>query len=158
MRLGTASAVLLGASLLAGCYSRQALHTAAPEPWTRIVATVTDTGAVLVGHAVGAGAVEVEALVSSATADEWLLHLLRVEHRDGRQVTWNRELVTFPRAALASPEVVQLDRTRSWIAAGGIVVGSILLGRAFGLMFGGDEAPRGPTTPPPVEMIPGWRR
>jgi hypothetical protein len=159
MKLNTLAAVLLSAGLLAGCYSRQPLRTATPEPLTRIVATVTDTGAVLMGNAVGPGAVEVEALVRSATPDEWGLHLIRLEHRDGRQVTWNRELVTFPRAALSNVQVVELDRTRSWIAAGGIVVGAILAARAFGLIFGGDDEGRDPPGgPPPVELIGGGRR
>jgi hypothetical protein len=158
MKINKVAAVLLSAGLLVGCHSRQPLRTETPAPLARIVATVTDTGSVLMGNALGPGAVEVEAMVSAATPEEWALHLIRVEHRDGRQVNWNRELVVFPRAALTGTQVVELDRTRSWIAAGGIVVGTFLLARAFGLMFGGDEDQRGPPGPPPVEVIGGGRR
>jgi hypothetical protein len=158
MRIRTAAIVLFTAGVLAGCYSRQPLRTELPAPNTRIVATVTDTGSVLLGNDLGPGVVEIEGLVSAATAQQWTLHMVRVEHRDGRNVSWNRELVTVPRAALTSLQTVELDRTRSWIAAGGLVVGSILLARAFGLQWGGDEDPRQPPGPPPVELIGPGRR
>jgi hypothetical protein len=158
MRIRRAVVLLLAAGLLPGCYTRQPLQSGAPAPRDRIVAVVNDTGTVLLGNDLGPGVVEIEGVVSTATAEQWTVHMLRVEHRDGRQVSWNRELVTIPRSALSSPQVVILDRTRSWLAAGGVIVGAVALARVFGLSFGSDEDSRGPGGPPPVELIGGSRR
>jgi hypothetical protein len=123
---------------------------ATPEPATRIVAEVTDMGTVEMGNAIGAGAVAVEGIVASTEGESWSLQLVRVNHRDGRSILWNRELVTFPRSALTNVEVKRLDKVRSWVAVGLVVVAAVAAGRAFGLV-GGDE----PTDiePPPPNRI-----
>src|SRR5512134_1808962 len=85
---------------LAACYSERELAQPVPAPATRIVAELTDQGTAGLGEAIGPGAVEVEAVVASANSDTWNLHLLRVDHRDGRSIPWHRELVNVPRASL----------------------------------------------------------
>lgn len=150
-------AALIPCLLLGACYKRQPLATATPAPSTRIVAELTDTGTVVMGNSIGPGALEVEGVVSRATEAEWTLYVLRVDHRDGRSIAWNRELVSFPRAALSSPSVVVLDTRRSWLAAGATVAGAFLLARAFQLL-GADDDDRDGGGPPPQELIVAGRR
>jgi hypothetical protein len=148
--------MLLGGMLLGGCYTREPLATPVPAPAVRIVATVTDTGAVVMGNTIGTGASEVEGVVAEATDTGWTLHMVRVEHRDGRSVPWNREVVSFPINALDNPSVVVLNKQRSWAFAGGVVVGALLLGRMFNV-FGSTEDDRTRPEEPQHILVPVGR-
>jgi hypothetical protein len=146
--------LLLWAGLLAsGCYLERPLETATPPlPSTRIVADLTDSGTVAMGNAIGPGALQVEGVVTSADDRVWTLQMLRVDHRDGRSIDWNRELVSFPRTVLTRTTVRVLDKKRSWLAAGAITIGAFLAARAFDL-FGADEN-KGEEPAPPASLIP----
>lgn len=141
--------------VVGACYKEQPLPTVTPAPATRVAAQLTDSGTVAMGNALGAGALAVEGVVTSADEKAWTLQMLRVDHRDGRSIGWNRELVRFPRNALTNPTVVILDKKTSWLAAGGITVGAFLLARAFNL-FGANE--NNDEVPPPAESVIGAGR
>ena len=143
----------LTALLVAGCYTQGPLTAVTPTPATRIIASLTDTGVVVMANAIGPGAEEVEGIVSEADATSWRLNLVRVEHRGGFSTLWNREAVTFPRYALKDPTVKQVDRTKSWMAGTLVVVGAILAAKLFS-NIGADEDP-GKPPPPPAIRIPG---
>jgi hypothetical protein len=139
--------------LLTACYTQVPLTTVTPAPATRIIATLTDTGIVEMSNTIGPGAEEVEGIVTEADARAWRLNLVRVDHRGGSSVLWNREPVTFPRYTLKNPTVKQVDKTRSWVAGGLVAVGAILAARLFS-NIGADEDPQQPP-PPPNIRIPG---
>jgi len=141
---------LAGLVTLTGCYTQRPLAAPVPVPTTRIIAELTDSGTVALSDAIGPGALEVEGVVATADADVWKMHLLRVDHRDGRSIPWNRELVSFPRYALTKTSEKRLDRTKSWIAAGAITVAAVLAARAFNLI-GSDTGGNG--TPIPQESV-----
>jgi hypothetical protein len=122
------SAVLV---VLTGCYTQQPLETAVPAPATRIIAQVTDTGAVALSGPVGPGALEVEGVVATADQTTWQLNLTRVDYRGGTSVSWNRELVSVPRNALSNVTVKKVSRSRSWLTAGLITAGAILASQLF---------------------------
>jgi hypothetical protein len=136
--------------LLTACYTQRPLEAPVPTPSTRIVAAVSDSGIVAMSNAIGPGAVEIEGVVAAANADVWNLHLVRVEHRDGRSIPWNRELVSFPRHALARPMERRLDRTKSWLAAAGITAAALIVGRLFQALATDD---RNGGEPPPLESV-----
>ena len=115
------------------------LVTLPPAPAMHVVARLTDVGTVSMSNTIGAGALEVEGVVAAANENEWKLQLLRVDHRDGKTVNWNRELVTFPSNLLTQPSVKMLDKKRSWIAAVGITVGAVLVARAFNVLGAEEE-------------------
>lgn len=142
---------------LAACYTQRELRQPVPAPTMRIVAELTDQGTAGLGDAIGPGAVEVEGIVGSADADAWNLHLLRVDHRDGRSIPWNRELVNFPRSSLTKVMEKRLDKTRSWIAAGAITAGAIIAARLFNLI-GAGEGTGGEPTPQEIIIPAGGRR
>jgi predicted small lipoprotein YifL len=142
---------------LTACYTQRPLEVPVPTASTRIVASVSDSGTVAMSNAIGPGAVEIEGVVAAADADVWNLHLMRVEHRDGRSIPWNRELVSFPRNALARPMERRLDRTKSWLAAAGIAAAALIVGRVFQTLATDDR--RGGDPPPLESVIPaGGRR
>ncbi len=139
--------------LLTACYTRRALTTSTPEPATRIVAQLTDSGVVAMGGAIGSGAYEVEGVVAEADASIWKLHLTRVEQRTGSSINWNGELVSFPRYALANATEKRFDRTRSWMAAGLVTAGAILVVKLFSYIGADEEI--NPPPPPPAIRVPG---
>jgi hypothetical protein len=147
-----ATLLLLTVAATAGCYMERPLETPVPAPSTRVLAQLTDSGTVALSNALGAGALGVEGVVASADAQTWTLQMVRVSHRDGRTIEWNREAVVFPRNVLAQPTVKVLDKKRSWLAAGGIVVGAFLLAQTFDL-FGSSED-EGDEPPPPASVVP----
>lgn len=134
-------------TVLTACYTQRPLVTSVPSPTTRIVARVTDSGVVAMANAIGPAAIQVEGLVAAADANTWDLRLLRVDHRGGASVVWNRELVSFPRFALADPAERRLDRTKSWALAGVIAAGAAILSQVFGAAGGGEIVE--PPPPPP---------
>ncbi len=150
-------AAAVGSLLLAACYTQAPLETALPAPATRIVAMVTDSGAAALGNTIGPGAMEIEGLVEEASPEAWRLQLLRVNDRFGKTNVWQGQVITFPRHMLARPEVRRLDKTRSWLAAGGIAVGAVLAAQAFSSIVGGDDIN---TTPVPqaTRLLPGGIR
>ena len=151
-RLRIAS-LLLVTSTLAGCYVQRPLETPIPAPATRIVAELTDSGAVAVGPRLGPGAVQVEGVVAAANETAWNLNLLRVDYRGGTSNTWNRELVTFPRFALSNATERRVNKTRSWMLAGLIGAGVILASQVFG-EFSSGEVEEPEPTPPNIRMLP----
>jgi hypothetical protein len=141
----------------AGCYKEQPLQTLPPAPATRLIAQLTDSGTVAMSNAIGAGALSVEGVVSEASSQQWTLQMLRVNHRDGRAIYWKREPVVFPANVLVSPTVRVLDKRRSWLAAGGIVVGAFVVARALDIGFVGEED-EGTEQPPQQIVIPAFGR
>jgi hypothetical protein len=139
--------VALGLMLtLTACYTQRPLGTI-PAPATRIVATMTEAGAVAMTKAIGPGSTEVEGVVVSVDADSWTLEMLRVDHRGRNSVTWNREHIIFPRDALANVAERALDKKRSWLAVGAIAASAVLIGGLLSsITSGGDESePSAPT-------------
>src|SRR5262245_49004464 len=143
----TASLLLLST---AACYTRSPLGSPTPPPETRVIAQLTDSGTVAMGQALGPGALEIEGVVASANPSAWDLHLLRVDHRDGKTTPWNRELVSFPRSMLTNPTQKRLDKKKSWIMAGAVTASAILAARIFNFI-GADEASDG--TPVPQQSV-----
>ena len=139
--------------LLLGCYSQAPLTLETPPPATRIIATITDTGTVVMSNKIGAGAQEVEGIVSSADATAWNLSVVRVDHRGGTSVMWNREVVNFPRYTLTNPSVKRLDKTKTWMAGALIAAAAFVASKLF-TNIGADENPGGPP-PPPANRVPG---
>ena len=122
---------------LGACYAQRPL--AVPVPATRVVATVTDSGIVTMSSAIGPGATEVEGVVVSADSSTWTLQLLRVAHRSGNYIVWNREEVTFPRSALTNVTERTLDQKRSLLTAGLITAAAFLIGGLFNAITGGGD-------------------
>jgi hypothetical protein len=144
--------VAAGLLVLTACYTQVPLEAPAPAPAARIIASLTDTGTVVMANTVGPGASEIEGIVTSADATTWSLNLLRVDHLGGTSVAWNREVVSFPRYALTRPQVKRLDKTRSWGAAALIAVGAFAATRLFS--HAGSDDPGPPPPPPPANRVP----
>ncbi len=147
------AAALLSTTVLAACYTQAPLSVFPPPPSTRMIAQVTDSGVVAMANAIGPSAVEVEGVVQGFASDTLTMQMLRVDHRGGASVVWSREIVPFPRSALRSPTQNTLDRKRSWMAAGGLVIGAFAASRLF-TALGADSPPDDGTNPQQILLIP----
>jgi hypothetical protein len=130
------------------CYTQRPLESAVPAPATRIIARVTDSGAVAIGGPVGPGALEVEGIVATADEAVWNVNLTRVDYRGGSSVVWNKELVAFPRNALSHVNVKRVSKSRSWMAAGLIAASAFLASRMFSEIGASGDGPGGGENPP----------
>jgi hypothetical protein len=138
--------VLTAAFAVSGCYRHVPIAT--PAASTRIIAQVTDTGSVVMANAIGAAATEIEGVLAGVADEAWRIQLVRVDHRGGMSSMWRREEVAFPRIALTNVREKRLDKKRSWLMAGALTAGVVLLSKAFGgLAFGGSTD--GEPPPPP---------
>jgi hypothetical protein len=134
---------------LSGCYTTTALGTATPEPGTRILAELTSEGRTDMTPLIGPDVILVEGTLVAIRPDGWDILMKRVEQTGGRGALWNEERVAFPSSAFGSVQARRLDRTRTYLAVAGGVVGALLLGRLIGSdggIFGGG----GGTTEPPL--------
>jgi hypothetical protein len=147
------TAVVLFVASSVACYTQTPIDTYPPPANTRIEAQVTDSGVVAMGNALGPGAAEVQGIVVSTTTDSLSLQMLRVDHRGGNSVEWNREVVKFPRYALMRTTETRLDKKRSWMAVAGIGLGAFLVSRAF-RAYGADEPPDDEQPPANTLLIP----
>lgn len=138
---------------LSGCYSQIPVTSFPPPPAAHIIADVTDSGVVAMGRAIGPSAKSVEGIVQSATSDSVTLQMLRVDHRVGSDVVWNREPVSFPSYALTNSAVSRFDGKRSVLAAVGIGLGAFLAARAF-QSLGADEPVDQTPNPAAILLIP----
>jgi len=144
------AAALLLAVLLSGCYTVRPLPSPEPDPGTRVRAQLTQAGTAELAPLIGPQVVRVEGIVDQARPEAWQLFLISVEQADGQEVFWNREPILFPREAIANAHERQLDRTRSFLVAGGITAGAILLGRLVAQSASSGNGGGGP--PVPVEF------
>lgn len=141
---------LLASFLLSACYRTTPLPPPGPAPGTRIVAELTPQGSVEMAPTIGSGVHAVEGIAAGARQGELDISLLRVIQNGGTGVEWNREVVRFPVTALGSVGERRLDRTRTYVAAGGLAVLAVVLGRVFANSIfegSGDDG----TPPPPVQ-------
>lgn len=153
IRFFRSTTVVLFAASSAACYTQTPIDTFPPPTNTRIEAQVTDSGVVAMGNALGPGAAEVQGIVVGSTSDSLSLQMLRVDHRGGSSVAWNREVVRFPRYALMRATETKLDKKRSWMAAAGIGIGAFLVSRAF-QAYGADNPPDDEQPPANTLLMP----
>lgn len=140
---------LLCALSLSACYQTIPLATNPPPVGTRVAARLTPQGSAEMAPWIGAGAAGVEGVVISTGPARWELSMLRVDQVAGTDVLWNREVVAFPASSFGTVTERRLNQQRSFLAAGVIGLGAILLGRVFATtVFDGGGGGGGGTDPP----------
>lgn len=137
-RRATAVVVVTTLAMSTACYNQVSVGLTTPVPETRVVVGITDIGADRLANSIGVAAREVEGIFVGAVDSVWTLRVLRVDQLGGMSTTWSGEQVAFPRSALTNVRERRLNRTNSWLAAGGVVALSLLLARAAGSILGDD--------------------
>ena len=144
-RLAVCAAAL---PVVAGCYSTRPIRDLNGIPsGERVVVTLTSGGTDALTQMVGPQVRQLEGDLVSAASDSLELRLLRTTREDDRSEPWQRQRVRVARTQVDNVEQRRLDRTRSWLMAGAVVAGVVLLGLVVNAA-GGESGEVGP--PPPA--------
>jgi hypothetical protein len=141
--------VIAAAFLSAACYNYNPITTPTPQPGSYVAAKLTDVGSQELAPYVGPNVFVLRGRYVGESDHGFVVSVSSVELQRGDELPWAGEHVELPNRYIASLEVRQLAKGRSFllasIGAGGLVVTSV----AFGLIGTGTQ-PAG-TGPPPVK-------
>lgn len=139
------SLLLVGGGTMAGtsaCYSYRPLSTEAVPVGTRVVASLTDRGAVEMADTVGGAATRLSGRVQAATDQRLVLALNRVTFRQGRAVSWAGEPVGVPRQYVASLSERRFSWWRSLVTTAVVSTALVTVANRLGMnvgFFGGPQ-------------------
>jgi hypothetical protein len=143
-RLAVCAAAL---PIVTGCYSARPIRDLNGVPQgERVVVTLTSGGTDALTQMVGPQVRQLEGELVGAATDSLELRLLRTVREDNRTEPWQRQRVRVARTQVAAVEERRLDRTRSWLMAGAVVAGVVLLGLIVNAA--GGESGEAPPLPP----------
>jgi nucleotide-binding universal stress UspA family protein len=123
---GARPAVLLAAlPTLVGCYATRPIPAGASLPAGRRVAVeLTAQGGAALTGILGPQVERVEGEVVRVAADSLHLAVIKTERFGAREDSWQRQQIGIPTSAIHRVAERRLDRKRSWITAGLLVLGA----------------------------------
>jgi hypothetical protein len=104
-----------------GCY----VYGPAPGdamPGTRVLLELNDRGRVGLGNNIGPTGGVVEGIVQSSSDSAYSLLVKRVEYMNGQSNAWNGEKLIVPKEFVGNARERTLSPSRTWLAAGGVVL------------------------------------
>ena len=117
--------------LLGGCYGYYPV--APPGPVGREVElTLTDSGAVVLARQIGPFAEAVSGRVAADSGNAIVVAMTMVRQRDGNEIGWRGEHVSFPRPLVAEVSERKFSRARTVMFSGGIAVALVAIRQALG--------------------------
>jgi hypothetical protein len=140
-RFGSAVAVL---AALLGCYNYDPAPAEGPVPGSVVTRTLTDAGALDLGHYLGPEVDAILGRVERINADDLVLSVSSVRNRSGIEHFWKGESVTLPRPDIAHIDERKLAIGRSVFCVVLGVGGAIEVMQAFGVVNTGQETTSGP--------------
>ena len=151
--------VVLGVAPAAlGCYAYAPLDTSAGvQAGEHVAVEITDRGRAELSDRLGAGVNRIEGTLTRVDSADLVMNVWRVAHYGSPTVArWSGESVRFRRDYASSVQTRTLDRGKTYLVAGGAVVGLVLFTRSFGLFgfsVGGDSNEE---EPPPASSRGFW--
>ncbi len=141
VRATTAMVVL--AVHLGACFRYAPADFATVSTGAELLVSITEQGRTELREVLGPGAERVDGRLLSHTDEDLVLSVASIRHVDLREpVPWNGESVTIPRALVGRVQERSLDRTRSLLVGGLVVVGAVLAS-LISLTGGGDAGENG---------------
>lgn len=139
-------ALVVGA--LGGCY-RYVPVGGGVGVGERVVLEVTDVGRVGLAERLGPGVLEVEGVLREYVDTSYVVSVWALRSVSGERVRWSGEVVRIGRGYVGGLRRREVDRVRTWLAAGGVVGGVALLAATQGLLgFAFESTPPDTTEPP----------
>jgi hypothetical protein len=153
-RRRTAGALLAAWSLLLqGCYESLPLQQETPPTAQRVELVLNDRGRAAVADKLGVAVDKVEGTVVGEDADSYTMSVFRVSTLTGSGSTWTGQQVAIAKDGTTGFQVRRLNKTRTALLAGGVVVGLVGI-FAKSLNLGGASAEVPPTdTPGPQKQL-----
>lgn len=133
------SGTTVGAS---ACYSYRPLSVETVPVGTRVVASLTDRGAIEMSDTVGGAATRLSGRVQASSDQRLVLALNRVTFRQGRSVSWAGEPVGVPRQYVASVAERRFSWWRSLLTTAVVSTALLTVADRLGLnvgFFGGPQ-------------------
>jgi hypothetical protein len=134
--------------LVSGCYQYVPIQGEPEQNGGIVRVSLTERGSVELAPYIGPTIVKVDGRLTSASDSALTLHLVNAIARNGVETPWTGESVVVPKGYVSRLELRRLDSRRSWIAATGIVVATVALGRGFTLLGGKSGGKTGGTGGP----------
>lgn len=120
------------------CYRFTPLSTVEAPVGREVRVDLTDAGAVQLAPLIGERIASVDGRTAQASDTALVMIVSATNSRSGRTVHWNGEQIVVPRSAISRFQGKQVDKPRSWMLAGVVVLGAAILDSAFGLGIGLD--------------------
>ena len=134
----------------AGCYNYKPLTTPSPEPGTYVAVTLNDAGSDALARYLGPSIYLVRGRYLGPSDRGLLVSVSSVETKRGITYSWEGETVTLPSDAVASLDVRNLAKSRSFLLAG-IGAGGFLAATALFVLKGGASSLTGVGGRPPKQ-------
>lgn len=127
------------------CYRLTPTEGGAPAVGREVVLELSERGGIELAPTLGAQLRSVTGRVSDYRDNVYRIAVMQTNSRTGVETLWRGEEASIRREFVLTVGERQLDKRRTWIAAGLSAVGVALAGRAFGLNspFGGVFGGRG---------------
>ena len=115
------------ALLLQGCYESLPLQQGAAPTDTQIEFVLNDAGRVALAPKLGAAVEKVRGNITAVDGESYTMAVTQVLQYGGASATWNSEKVVVLKGHTVGFQVRQLDKTRSTLLAGVVIVGIVAL-------------------------------
>ncbi len=136
--------------LSGACYRYTPTPNAAPVSGDVVRFDLTTAGIGRMSSVLGRDAVAVEGSILAVDDTSYVMSVSGTRQRENQsKLSWAGERVVIPRSAVQSMERRSLDRKKTWLVAGLVVLGAIAAKAVisgFEALAGGDD---GSITPPP---------
>lgn len=130
---------------LGACFRHAPADFATVSPGAQLLVGINDVGRAELREVLGPGAERVDGRLLSHTDDEIVLSVTSVRHAELREpVRWSGESVTIPRELVGPVRERSLDRTRTWLVGGLLVVGAVIASTISLIGSGSDSDNGGP--------------
>lgn len=146
--------LLVALTALQGCYSYAPLETGVPPVGENIEFRINDRGRFELSDRLGRGLATIEGRLTGTTDDLYLVNVAAVSFLSGEKNRWSGEPMRLSREHVSDAAIRKLDKKRSWITAGIVVVavGAFIATRGLLVDFFGN-AGEDPTPPPPPSSL-----
>jgi len=139
-----------------GCYNYAPLDTSSGvQAGEHIAVEFTDRGRAELSDRLGSGILRLEGTLTRTDSQDLVMNVWRVAQIDGAVSRWSGESVRFRRDFAARVQTRVLDRPRSYLLAGAVVVGVVWYVSSFDLI-GGFLGGSDPIPEPPPTSSRGW--
>jgi hypothetical protein len=139
-----------------GCYQYTPLDTSmGVRAGEHVAVEITDRGRAELSDRLGRGVLRLEGTLTRSDSMEMVMNVWRVAQIGGSTERWSGESVSFRREYAGSVQSRTLNRGRTYLVAGGAVVGLVLFTREFGL-FGFSIGEENGGEDPPPQSSRGW--
>jgi hypothetical protein len=138
--------------LTGACYRYTPAASATPSSGDVVRLDLTTAGIGRMSSVLGRDAVAVEGSILAADDTSYTMSVSGTRQRENQStLSWAGERVVIPRSAVQSVERRSLDKKKTWLVAGLVVLGAIaakVIVSGFDALAGGDDGGTMPPTPP----------